>query len=367
MKNSYPKIKNTIIPYRDILNDCTLLRVNGELAEISDTDGLIFDLINYMDGRKTIDEIVDFFSDRKNSNELRSIIQDFINFNFVEDNIHTSILDSYTNERWSRNIDFFGSICDYEKNKYEYQNKIKNAKLVLIGCGGLGSHILLELVSVGFQNIKLVDFDKIELANLNRQILYKEDDIGSLKVFKAKERILEYNTQANIEAIHKRIDSKEDIDEIIDSYDLVICVADKPRNKLIDWLNKSCISKKIPFINGGLDIRRAVFYSVIPGKTGCVECWKGKIKEDNSQLDWLLNEEVENNIDYFGPGPAFSPLVAVASGVMVLEAVNYITNIKPLELTNKLKAFYFDTLSISEAEHWSLNEFCTVCGKNSTF
>ncbi|THA46495.1 HesA/MoeB/ThiF family protein, partial [Histophilus somni] len=91
-----------------------------------------------------------------------------------------------------------------------------------LGCGGLGSHILYELTAVGFLNITIVDFDKIELSNLNRQILYKESDIGKSKVKTACENIKKFSPISNILPIECKIHSKDDILKIIKDHDLVI-------------------------------------------------------------------------------------------------------------------------------------------------
>ncbi len=66
----------------------------------------------------------------------------------------------------------------------------------------------------------------------------------------------------------------EDVAAVIKGHDLVICVVDKPRNKIIYWLNEACVKENIPFITGGVDIRSTVFYMVIPGESGCVACWR---------------------------------------------------------------------------------------------
>ncbi|MXP49227.1 ThiF family adenylyltransferase [Pantoea sp. Eser] len=74
-------------------------------------------------------------------------------------------------ERFSINIEFFNSKLPLGMNKYEIQNTLLDSSVVVLGCGGLGSHIILELAAIGIGNLTIVDFDEIELSNLNRQIL----------------------------------------------------------------------------------------------------------------------------------------------------------------------------------------------------
>ena len=120
------------------------------------------------------------------------VIYGFIeNANFYE----ITTLSKIEKERYSRNIDFFGHYAPFEKNKFSYQETLRKSKVILLGCGGLGSHILFELVAMGVGEIKIVDFDKIELANFNRQILFKEKDIGLIKT-EAAQKIFKILTVA---------------------------------------------------------------------------------------------------------------------------------------------------------------------------
>ncbi|ECL7455533.1 ThiF family adenylyltransferase, partial [Salmonella enterica subsp. enterica] len=194
----------------------------------------------------------------------------------------------------------------------------------------------------------------------NRQILYKNCDIGKSKVLTAKERISEFNPAMKVTTKSLRISSVQDISNIITGHDLVICVADKPRDRMVKWLNEACCGQRIPFINGGLDQRRALFYSVIPGVTGCVECWHSSVPEGSVQKQ-IINTDLATEKDYSAPAPAMSALVSVATGVIVSEAIKLLTGLQPPALSNKSKCFSFDDLTITEAECWSLNPECPCC------
>ncbi len=360
-----PKFKDTILKYRSA--NKTLLRVNGQIATIEDDSGIIWALINKIDGTLKYEEIIDkVVNDFPEANEedLKEYIQQFDSFHFLENASlsYEGILNDYERDRWSRNIEFFGSISAYNENKFEFQKQLGTAKICLLGCGGLGTHILLDLAAVGFGNITIVDFDTIELSNLNRQVLYKEEDIGKKKVHQAKKRVLDFNSTANVTAIEARLDSKEKIESIIKGHDIVICVADKPRNHLIDWLNAACVGLDIPYINGGLDIRRAVFYSVIPKKTGCTECWRESVNKTDVTAASVIDLHKELDIDYAIPAPAMVTLVAVTAGCMVSEALKIVTNVQEAELTNKLKEFKFDDISIDICEEWEKHNDCKICG-----
>lgn len=130
----------------------------------------------------------------------------------------------------------------------------------------------------------------------------------------------------------------------------------------MNWLNIACINENIPFINGGLNLARASFYSVLPQKTGCVECWYNSIHSAQKQI---IDTDIENEVDYQAPAPALSALVSVATGIMVSEAIKIITGICEPSLTNQLTVFEFLNSQTRVVEQWSMNSNCTVCGNKN--
>ncbi|MXP49228.1 hypothetical protein FD733_06820 [Pantoea sp. Eser] len=159
------------------------------------------------------------------------------------------------------------------------------------------------------------------------------------------------------------MESVNNVSDIINGHDLVICVADKPRNDMVKWLNEACCSTRVPYINGGLDILKAVFYSVIPEETGCTERWKSSLTEEKRKI---IDEDNSIQNDYVTSAPALSALVSVTTGAMICEALKLPTDIQPPSLTNNLKTFSFDDLSITTTEQWALNPECVCCGWNKS-
>ena len=131
---------------------------------------------------------------------------------------------------------------DHELEKYsrqiilnevgpEGQKKLKKASVLIIGIGGLGSSVIQYLNAAGVGKIGIVDYDKVELSNLNRQLIYKDSDIGKSKVDVTKNYISELNSSTKIEIFEMRIDEKN-LPNIIGDYDILADCTDNLETRL---------------------------------------------------------------------------------------------------------------------------------------
>ena len=107
-----------------------------------------------------------------------------------------------------------------KKIGFSGQKKINNAKVLVIGMGGLGCPLLTYLASSGVCNIGIVDYDKVELSNLNRQILFNTSDVGKFKVNQAKSKIKKIYKKVKIKTFNTKI-SKKNIDSILKNFDII--------------------------------------------------------------------------------------------------------------------------------------------------
>ena len=120
------------------------------------------------------------------------------------------------------------------------QKKLKAARVLVIGAGGLGCPILQYLAAAGIGHLGIVDFDTVDLSNLQRQILFTTDDIGKSKAKTAKKRLLQINPHIQIQAFDQKVTS-ENIFSIIENYDIVLDGTDNfPTRYLV---NDACVLK----------------------------------------------------------------------------------------------------------------------------
>jgi len=125
--------------------------------------------------------------------------------------------------------------------------KIKNTKVLIVGIGGVGGYTLESLVRSGIENITIVDYDKIDITNLNRQIIALNSNIGNYKVEEAKKRIENINEKCNIKIINEKI-SLDNFDILnIEEYDYVIDACDTVEVK--KEIIRRCLKNNIKFIS----------------------------------------------------------------------------------------------------------------------
>ena len=126
--------------------------------------------------------------------------------------------------------------------------KLRDAKVCVVGVGGIGNPVVTQLAAMGVGKLKIVDRDVVEISNLHRQHLYNEDDIGKVKVEVAAERLKKINPHVEIEAIPLSI-TKYTAESIVKGMDIIIDALDSVDARYA--LNDACIKYNIPFIYAG--------------------------------------------------------------------------------------------------------------------
>lgn len=129
------------------------------------------------------------------------------------------------------------------------QKKLKESRVLMVGCGGLGSPAALYLASAGVGTLGLIDDDLVSLDNLHRQILHRTGSVGKPKVSSASETLLEINPEVLIKTYQERL-TEANTGPIIDGYDIVIDGSDNFETRYA--VNASCVKKGIPFIMGSV-------------------------------------------------------------------------------------------------------------------
>lgn len=354
-----PKIKTTV--QRNDLNNDIYLRTSSRVTEIS--SGTVYHcLVDIMDGVRTVDEINKVLIEKGfNQDDILEAFKAFDDLYMLEDSREKPpLLTQEELDRWTRNINFFGSFSKLGADKQAPQKMLRDCKVTLLGLGGIGSHILYDLAAIGCKDILAVEFDNVEMSNLNRQILYTPDDVGRSKSEAAKRRIKEFSPDMKFEVYEKKIEGPEDVTDAIHGRDIAICVADRPKMEILYWVNSACVEAGIPLLTGGVDTQVARYYCTQPGQ-GCLECWRNDVKNKDPRADAILEEQKRTQLR--GDYAAFVPFVTIVTGLMMAEFSKMVTGVGlPLNALNQTREIHFSSMDVVTGETWVKNPNCACCG-----
>ncbi|MDD4138562.1 MAG: HesA/MoeB/ThiF family protein [Methanoregula sp.] len=235
-------------------------------------------------------------------------------------------------ERYKRQIILFGE---------EGQERLEGAHIFIAGAGGLGSPIAIYLAVAGVGTITIVDMDRVDQSNLNRQILHTDRDVGKKKTVSAIAKLREYNPDITINAIDTTI-SAENVGDLVGRADGIVDAMDNYPIRYL--LNRTALDKKIPFFHGAIRGFYGQATTILPGETPCLECIFPK-----------------------APPKEVFPVVGVTPGVIgtvqATEVIKYLTKSGKL-LAGRL--FIWDGLT-STAEEIAIakNPACPACACGS--
>lgn len=151
----------------------------------------------------------------------------------------------------------------------EGQSKLKRARVLIVGVGGLGCAAGMYLCAAGVGTIGLVDGDRIELSNLQRQVLYEEKQVGELKVEAARRKLLEINPEIRIVAHPTRLDASNAAD-LARSYDVIVGALDNYASRYV--LNDACVRLGKVYVEAGVQGFCGNLLTIVPGKGPCYRC-----------------------------------------------------------------------------------------------
>ena len=242
-----------------------------------------------------------------------------------------------------KELDRYSRQIMLEEIGYQGQLKLKQAKVCVVGVGGLGNPITIRLAAMGVGKIRIVDRDVIELSNLHRQTMFNEDDVGQVKVETAAKKLRKLNSDIVIEELPVSVNDYTALD-IVDGCDVVIDALDSVNARYS--LNKACIEKKIPFVTGAAVGVTGQLFTILPNESACYHCLFPALDEDS--IPTCSIEGVHPSI------------LSIIGGIEVSEAVKIITgkepSLKDRVLHVDLENLIFNFTKISRVQE------CSVCG-----
>lgn len=229
---------------------------------------------------------------------------------------------------------------------FDGQEKIRNATATVVGTGGLGSPIALQLTAMGIGKLRLVDRDVVELSNLHRQILFSPEDVGLPKAEVAVKKLQKLNPDVKFEALTSSLND-DSAEYIVRGSDIVVDGLDSIYARYA--LNRACLKLNIPYVFGSAIEVTGSASTFIPGKTPCLECLYPNLKDED--LPKCGTEGVHPSI------------LTIVSSVQVSEAIKLIVGKEPSLAGNlfyaDIRDITFDKIQIARQSD------CKACGENA--
>ncbi len=227
------------------------------------------------------------------------------------------------------------------------QRKLLDSKVLLLGAGGLGSPTALYLAAAGVGDLGIVDFDVVDVSNLQRQILHDTDDVGRPKVISAQETLNDINPGIRVNPINERL-SSENIMEILADYDIVVDGSDNFSTRYL--VNDAAYLAKKTLIHGSIFLFEGQASVFEPGE-GCYRCL-------------YPTPPPPGMVPSCAEAGVFGVLPGIIGSIMAVETIKIILGIGE-PLVNKL--LLFDALSMDfRTVKLRRDKNCPLCGDDPT-
>ncbi len=227
------------------------------------------------------------------------------------------------------------------------QARLASARVAVIGAGGVKSSLLMALVAAGIGHIRLVEFDHVDLSNLNRQVLYRTSDIGQQKGIRAQATLQDLNPEVDIELVNEKLTSSN-IEALLGGYQFIVEGGDSPAGR--NLVNTFSLGAQIPFVHASAQFSYGYVFSVVPEEqTACFACFFPR--------DYTREEHT-------GPVPVNVLSTLVAGTLGAAEVLRWCLGYRDRMTTNRRVCFSSLLLSSEFTTEFQPRRLdCPVCSK----
>ncbi|MGC2289356.1 MAG: ThiF family adenylyltransferase [Thermoplasmata archaeon] len=318
-------------PFRTAAGVILLSRdVYGLARRIQDDDrGTLWRVLGVLDGTRSIPSVIELLREQDpllEPSEIHRAIARLHRLGIVEDAgvVAPGEFSSEELLRYSRNFDFFGiAALGTARSTYELQSRLKRARVTVLGIGGVGGATASSLVAAGVGHLRIIDSDRVETSNLNRQLLFGSRDIGRLKVEVAAERLRDLNPHVTVAADIQRAETATDLPALVRGCDLFVLGADQP-HEILHWTNDAAVSEGIPWLENSYNGPRCAIALFVPGRTPCLRCLEHHL------LAGLHTRGLAEGTELFptnSANPVLAPTAGVAGHLGALQALYFLTGL----------------------------------------
>jgi adenylyltransferase/sulfurtransferase len=227
------------------------------------------------------------------------------------------------------------------------QEKLLNAKVLIIGAGGLGCPIAQYLAAAGVGTLGIIDSDRVEISNLQRQVLHFTADIDKPKVESAREKLVQINPDVRVQCYNERL-TAENISDLFQNYDFIVEGTDNFPSKFL--VNDACVFLNKPFSQGGILRFDGQTMTHVPG-SACYRCV-------------FESAPPQGVVPSCSEAGVLGAVAGMLGTIQAAETLRYILGIGKL-LTNRI--LFFDAFNMEYTTvEIKKNPNCPICGKDPT-
>ncbi|WP_221640614.1 HesA/MoeB/ThiF family protein [Actinoallomurus bryophytorum] len=288
-----------------------------------------------MNGSRTIPQIVELMSSGERppvtAPQIMDTIESLFQAGHLEDanSLEPETLSPRERERYGRGHAYFRWVDTLpRKGSWDVQLRLRDARVVVVGVGGAGGAAAQGLAATGVGHLHCVDSDIVELSNLNRQVLYNEDDLGKPKVDVAVARLGRLNSDIKITGERSTVRGQADLEALAEDCDVLVLAADRPEI-IRTWANRACLAKNVPWVGGGYHGALLTVGVFKPGDGACWECLK--LAEARRPEMSIFRPEDESSFGTQTPGhPVTAASAGMAGLLMTHAAISLLTGVPAL-------------------------------------
>ncbi len=310
-----PRTKASLSPFRTPAGLILFSRdVYGLGRQIQDDEhGTLWRMLGLLDGTRSVADLARLLQEQDpelSTAEVRRAVRRLQRLGIIEDAAMPPPGEFSAEEldRYSRNFDFFSiATLGTPRTTFELQSRLREARVTIVGVGGVGSATALGLAAAGVGHLRLVDSDRIEVSNLNRQLMFGTRDVGRFKVEVAAERLRDLNPHVTVATETRRVAAPDDLTPLVRDNDLFVLGADQPHEILL-WTNDVAYRERIPWLENSYNGPRCAIALFVPGRTPCLRCLQHHQEAELHRRNMAQGEELF-------PGATSNPVLAPTAGV----------------------------------------------------
>lgn len=343
-------------------------------VRLADPDGRVLALLQLLrEGTRDVEALVEDLRAGWASTtaaEVTDALASLDRLGWLENPEPASSFGEIDESRYASNLAFFDAFSSLSRSGRDVQARLRKAHVLVLGAGGLGSAVLMNLAGLGVGTLTVVDQDVIELRNFARQFTYLPTEIGQPKAERVAAWLRAFDPALTVHSSRQRIQAPEQVTDLLhqdtagDLVDFVVSAIDEP-DDIDRWVNQACVTAGVPFVRGGLAHTQGLYWSVDPGRSPCRECLerhRARLAHgmDRETVSWprVIRQDRVNR--------AIGPVAGLLGAMLAMEAMRYLTDLTPPVAAGRYQLIDFASDCGTSSDPWVADPDCPICAAAPT-